>query len=131
MTTSALLVFTILPAIASAQVLEGIVIEDHTNAPVSLAEVRVVQASTLNVIAELETNGQGRFRSPILAPGEYRLEVSRPNFLKTVLRVAITDAPLTVTGRLVRCAAIAGQVTDRQGNSGSGADVFALPQSRD
>ena len=105
-------------------------LEDHSNAPLALAGVRVIDVPNHTVIAELDTDGQGRFQSPPLKPGEYRLEISRANFLDTTVRVQLTDADRTLTARLIRRVAFSGQVTDRQGAPMPGVFVFAIPKPR-
>src|SRR5437870_6328992 len=79
--------------------LTGKVLEDHSNTPLALAAVRIVKVSTHTVIAELDTDGQGQFQSPPLKPGEYRIEISRPNFLDTSVRVWLTDSGRKVNAR--------------------------------
>src|SRR4051812_11100797 len=101
--------------VAESASLAGKVVEDHSNAPLALAGVRVVEAATRAVIAELDTDGQGRFQSPPLKPGEYKVEISRPNFVDSSVQVQLTDSGRNVTARLVRKVAFSGQVTDTQG----------------
>jgi hypothetical protein len=108
--------------------ISGKVLEDHNNAPLALAGVRVVSEATHAVIAELDTDGQGKFQTPSLPAGPYRLEVSRPNFLDTVVRVQLTYSSRSITARLIRRVAFSGQVTDTQGAPMVGVFVFALPK---
>src|SRR5580698_3485825 len=78
--------------------IDGHVVEDHTNAPISLADVDVVQVSPHRVIAELETDSQGRFQTPELPNGEYRLEISKPSFVRATIRLDVSGPSRTVTG---------------------------------
>ena len=117
-----------LAGVAPAATLAGKVVEDHTNAPLALAGVRVIDVSTHTVIADLDTDRQGKFQAPPLQPGEYRLEISRPNFLDTTVRVQLSASGRTIAARLVRRVAFSGQVTDSQGQPIAGVFVFALPK---
>ena len=107
-----------------AQPFSGRIVEDHTGNPLALAEVRVANATT--VIAELETDTAGRFQGPQLPPGEYRLEISKPNYIGANLQVAIVTAAAPLTIRLVRSGVIAGRVTDAKGQPAIGARVYTL-----
>jgi hypothetical protein len=102
----------------------GRIVEDHTGNPLALAEVRVANAA--GVIAELETDSAGRFHGPELAPGEYRVEVSKPNYIGANLAVAIGPAAAPLGIRLVRSGVIAGRVTDANGQPAAGAQVYTL-----
>jgi hypothetical protein len=90
--------------------------------------VRVIEVSTHTVIADLDTDRQGKFQAPPLQPSEYRLEISRPNCLDTTVEVQLSASGRTVTARLRRRVAFSGQVTDSQGQPIAGAFVFALPK---
>ena len=116
-----------MPAIAGT--IRGRVLEDHTNTPIPIAGVKVIQMQTHKVLAELDSDRQGRFETQDLPPGEYRLEISRPNFLDTVVRLEVTQQATAVVARLIRMGAISGEVTDSQARPYPGAEVFAMPFS--
>ncbi|MEO8369330.1 MAG: carboxypeptidase-like regulatory domain-containing protein [Candidatus Solibacter sp.] len=110
----------------SAAGIEGRVIEDHTGNPLASVEVRIAKIGQRTLAAHLETDSSGQFKVPNLAPGEYRIDAAKSNFIGATVRLAALPGPLTI--RLVRCAVIAGQVVDAQGQPVLGATVYALPK---
>ena len=119
----AILLMAALPAAAAD--LEGRVVEDHTGNPLASAEVRVVKPGQRTLAADLETTSDGRF-SANLPDGEYRLEVSKPNFIGTWL--VLTGLAQGLEIRLVRTGIISGTVVDAKGQPVRGATVYALPR---
>ena len=91
---------------------EGRVVEDSSNSPLASAELRVHRAGLRELAADLDTDREGRFRAPGLPPGEYTIDVSKPNYVTANFRIRI---PAAVNVRLVRYGAIAGQAVDGQG----------------
>ena len=86
----------------------------------------------LGAIADVETDGEGRFLVPGLSPGEYRIEVNKPNYEGTALRVRVVEGEASVTRvmiPLMRWAAITGRVTNPQGQAVRDASVFAMTKS--
>jgi len=59
-------------------------VQDDTGAPLPSVEVRISRAGSPSRVADVETDTSGQFRAPDLPPAEYRLEVSKPNFVSTV-----------------------------------------------
>jgi hypothetical protein len=57
---------------APAGSLTGTVLEDGSRTPLALAAVRIIQIFGHKVIAEPDTDGQGKFQAIELPPGEYR-----------------------------------------------------------
>lgn len=111
----------------------GKVIADHSGAPVASAEVHVYKTGTAGLAADLETDGDGRFSASELEPGEYRLEISKPNHLGTTARLIVTGtepAPPSILARLIRSGAILGQVKDAQGKPVVGARVIAMAKPK-
>ncbi len=108
----------------AAEVLEGRVVEDGSGSSVASARLRVLRAGSTDLAADLETNTDGRFRSPDLPVGEYRVETSKSGYVATTALLRPPAAALTI--RLVRCGVITGEVTDSQGRSIRGASVFAM-----
>ena len=109
----------------------GRIVEDHTGTPLASAGVRIFKAEAGSVLADLDTDGAGRFEAPGLPAGDYRIEVSKPNFVPTSLRFHSPgdDSPSPVLlVRLVRCGAVAGLVADHEGQPVRGATVFAIPK---
>ena len=80
----------------------------------SLSHARVVIYNDALPLAPIFTDGRGQFASGALAPGRYRLTVTKPGFAQTSVRVdgSSTD-PIEV--RMPRSSAISGRVVDRFG----------------
>jgi protocatechuate 3,4-dioxygenase beta subunit len=115
-------------------VVTGLVLEDHTGEPQSSVVVRLFKQGSHNIMADLETGSTGRFRTPALSAGEYRVEASKPSFVSAAVQFAIPpEAPASfeLVIRLVRCATIAGSVLDAQGQPLAGAIVFAMAKPAD
>jgi hypothetical protein len=118
----------------SADVLAGRVLEDHTGAPLTRTEVRVSQPDVPGIVAEIETDPQGRFRATGLPAGEYRLQFSKANYAGATLRLRTrplepgTDA---LTLRLVRYGAISGHVFDADSRPVHAAQVIAVHEPAD
>ncbi len=107
------------------ETIAGKVVQDDSGAPLASVEVRVSRAGVAGLVADLETDTGGQFSAPDLPPSEYRLEVSKPNYVSTVLRVREPGATTPLI-RLVRRGVISGQATDAQGQAVRGAMVFAM-----
>jgi hypothetical protein len=90
----------------------GSVIEDSSGTAVPSAELRVHAPGMRELAADLETDREGRFSAPDLPPGDYSVDVSKPNFITADFRIHVPGAAPTV--RLVRNGVIDGQVTDSQ-----------------
>ncbi len=96
-----------------ANELAGQVVEDSTGTPVASAELRFHQQGLRELAADLETDRQGRFRTTDLLPGEYTIDLTKPNYVTTTfkLRVPATGVRL----RLVRYGVIDGRATNAAG----------------
>jgi hypothetical protein len=117
---------------APADPIDGLVLDDHSGSPVGFAEVRVFHPGDATALADLETDSGGRFRTPDLSAGEYRLEISKPNYVGATLRFRVEHSsgqPEPLSAKLVRCGTIAGQVIDREGQPLSRATVFAMKRA--
>ncbi len=112
----------------AAESIAGRVLEDHTGNPLALVEIRLLKPGQRMVVAELETDPEGRiYRSArTCLTGEYALEFAEPNYVSASLRVRPGQTP---TVRLVRCGAIAGRITDAKGQPIPGAKVFTMVKS--
>jgi beta-lactamase regulating signal transducer with metallopeptidase domain/predicted transcriptional regulator len=97
----------------TAQVLEGRVMEDSSGNALASAELRVHKAGLYELAADLETDRQGRFRAEGLPPAEYTVEVSKPNYIGTTVKLRLPSPAISV--RLVRYGVIDGQATDSEG----------------
>lgn len=105
------------------------VVEDHSGAPVALADIRLIQDGTRHVLEEPETDARGVFLIPELPAGTYRVEIAKPNFVSTTLRLVMKTEPQSITARLIHNAAFAGTVRDQKGNPVPAVHVFALPKN--
>ncbi len=126
----ALALIALTPHPASAAVLSGRVVEDSSNTPLASVDVRLSKTGQPRLVADLDTDVSGTFTVPDLAPGDYRLVLSKPNFLGVTLEFKIS-ADTDKIGhqfRLIRGAAISGQVTDSGGHPLPGGFVYAMPR---
>ena len=110
---------------AATETIAGKVVQDDSGAPLASVEVRLSRAGVAGLVADLETDTAGQFRAPDLPLAEYRLEVSKPNYVSTVLSIRESGST-TLLIRLVRYGVISGQVTDAQGQPVRGATIFAM-----
>ena len=106
--------------------IEGRVVEDHTGNPLASVEVRIARLGQKTLAAHLETDTNGQFRAPKLAPGEYRIDAAKANFIGATVNLA--ELPSSLTIRMVRCGVITGQVVDAQGQPILGATLYAVPK---
>ena len=110
-----------------AESLQGRVVEDHTGRPIMAANVRVAKIGQSILAAARGTDADGTFQALNLSAGEYRIEVSKPNYLPATLRLRL---PLAATSglriRLVRLGVISGRVTDADGRPTRGSRVFVM-----
>jgi hypothetical protein len=90
--------------------------------------VRIVKVGVRVLQADLETDGDGRFAAPELTEGDYRIEISKPNYLNATVSLRLAAGSTSSDLRLVRCGVIAGHVADRQGQPVRGAIVMAMPK---
>lgn len=75
------------------QVIEGIVLDAATRAPVDRAVVTLASDSNLASLAgEVITDASGRFRMPTAAHGAYRLIVSAPEYAHRIERITLGGA---------------------------------------
>jgi hypothetical protein len=89
------------------------IVEDSTGNPLPSAEVRFHRAGLREFAADLETDRTGRATATGLPPGDYSVEVLKPNFVTATLKLRIPAAAFTI--RLVRHGVITGRVSDQTG----------------
>jgi hypothetical protein len=125
------LIFAVLTTALHAAELDVQILEDHTGNPLASVSVHVGKPGAQRLIADIETDTAGRFHIGDLYTGEYRIELSKPNYQPLALTVYLPDnsAQLTRIFRLVRGSSIAGQATDAQGKPIEAAHVYAVPKS--
>jgi hypothetical protein len=121
--------FCLLAHFASAATISGRIVEDHSGSPVASASVRIVKTGVRVLQADLETDGDGRFDAPELTPGDYRIEISKPNYLNATVRLVLTAEETSTNLRLIRCGVITGHVSDGQGQPVRSAIVLAMPKA--
>lgn len=114
-------------AYASAQTLAGQIVEDHTGAPLPSVNILVAHPGDRFLAADLETDREGRFQA-VLPPGEYRLEIVRPGYAGTNLRVTLVASGTTIAARMIKHGIISGRVYDQRNQPVTGATVYALPK---
>jgi len=112
---------------ATGATFSRIVIEDHTGAPAVSVALDLYEASSGEVIAQFETDPNGRFGGVEFPAGEYQIEASKPNFVSVRRRVRIEDAT-NLNIRLVRLGVITGAVRDSRGKPVPNAKVVAVPR---
>ncbi len=103
----------LLPLALTAQDIAGRLIEDATSAPVASAALKLRKQGQRELVAELESTREGRFTAAGIPPGDYTLEVSKPNYLTATLPIRLPDTSLSL--RLVKFGVITGHVRDTAG----------------
>ncbi|MGA3096505.1 MAG: carboxypeptidase regulatory-like domain-containing protein [Bryobacteraceae bacterium] len=111
---------------AAAGVFAGRVVEDHSGNPLSRVEIRITRPHTAGIVAEMETDANGRFRTPDLPDVECILRFSKTSYATVE---TTTRARSEMLLRLVRCGAIAGKIADSEGRPVPYAQVVALTPS--
>jgi len=123
-----LVILCVLVQFASAATIRGRIVEDHSGSPVASASVRIVKVGVRGLQADLETDGDGRFDAPELTEGDYRIDISKPNFLNASVGLRLSADQTSTNLRLIRCGVITGHVSDGQGQPAQFATVWAMPK---
>lgn len=108
---------------AAGQPLTGRIVEDQSGSALISARVRI-RAPSGEIVADRDSDRSGRFETPDLPPGPYRVEISKRNYLGAWLRIEHPGSPLEP--RLVRLGVLAGRAVDTAGKPVPNAFVFAL-----
>ena len=115
-------------SVAWPKTFSGSVVEDHTGRALASAEIQVQHIGSVEILADIESDSEGRFQLPDLESGEYRIEVSKPNYVTVAMQLHVADgAGNSIVVRLVRRGVITGHVVDQQGQPLQNATVLALP----
>lgn len=101
----------------------GLVVEDHNGNPLPRAEIRITRPGAAAIVAELETDGQGRFRTPDLPDSEYVLRFAKTDYSTVEV---VTRARPDMLLRLTHFGAIAGKISDFEGHPVLSSQVIAL-----
>jgi hypothetical protein len=91
----------------------GVILEDHTGAPLASALVRLSRLDA-GILKETETNRDGRFDLGRLAAGEYQLSATKTNYVSLTARFSPT-LPVSPVLRLVKYGSISGGVSGASG----------------
>jgi hypothetical protein len=106
--------------------LHASVVEDHSGHPVISAELQVAKPGVAELVADLESDGNGRFEPVDLSDGDYVVSISKANYIETSIRIPADSLGEPLVFRLIRCGTIAGRVTDPSGGPIAHAYMFAL-----
>jgi len=118
----------VLAQFAFSATISGRIVEDPSGSPVASASVRIVKVGVPGLQADLETDGDGHFDAPELSEGEYKIEISKPNYLNASVRLRLSADNVSMNLRLVRCGVITGRVNDGRGQPVRYALVLAMPK---
>ena len=110
-------------AASGAETIRGRIVQDHSGDAAVSARVRI-RAPSGEIVADRDADTAGRFETPPLAEGPYRIEVSKPGYLPASLETVHPGPPIAI--RLTRLGVIAGRVLDGQQKPIEGAFVFPL-----
>lgn len=105
-------------SILQAQDFTGRVVQDSTGDPVATAEIKVHKPGMRELIADLETDRQGNFSGSGLPPGDYAIDVLKPNFLTTTFPIRLPASSIQI--RLLHFAVMDGNVINAQGEPVAG-----------
>jgi hypothetical protein len=108
----------LLAVVAQAQDFAGRVVEDSSGEPVASAELKIHKAGLRELVADLETDRAGRFAGADLPPGEYTIDVVKPNFVTTTFPVHLPNTAVTI--RTLRYGVMDGHVTNMRGEPAAG-----------
>ena len=106
-------------------------VEDHSGNPLASVELRLARDGARQLTADLETDTSGRFHAEGIPPGDYRIEVSKPNYAALTLRVKLASDATSLPLRLVRFGAISGRVSDSDGHPIPGALIAVMARDPD
>lgn len=119
--------FALAIAVASAApAFDGVILADHTGEPLVSARIRV-RAPSGEIVADRDSDRSGRFSTPALKPGSYRIEASKPGYLPTQMEVTLPSQAVRI--RLAKLGVISGRVADAEQKPVPGAFVFPLVRS--
>jgi hypothetical protein len=97
-----------------AAVFDGRVVEDHNGSLLPRVEIRITRSGVEAIVAELETDSQGRFQTPDLPDAPYSIWFSKPNFSAVE---ANTEPRAGMQIRMIHFGAISGHVYFADGGS--------------
>ncbi len=110
--------------------LRASVIEDHSGHAVISAEIQISKPGVAELVADLESDGNGKFEPVDLDDGDYVVRVSKTNYIDTSMRIRAASLGDGLVIRLVHCGSISGRVADLSGAPIANAYMFALGGAR-
>jgi hypothetical protein len=110
--------------------LRASVVEDHSGHAVISAELQIAKPGVAELIADIESDGNGKFEPVDLDDGDYVVRVSKTNYIDTSIRIRAASLGAGLVIRLVRCGSIAGRIADLSGAPVANAYIFALGGTR-
>jgi 5-hydroxyisourate hydrolase-like protein (transthyretin family) len=105
-------------AIAHAQDFTGRIADDSSGEPVASAELKIHKAGMRELVADLDTDRNGRFTGAALPAGDYTIDVLKPNFMTATFPVHLPSAALQIS--LLHFAVMDGRVTNVRGEPVAG-----------
>jgi hypothetical protein len=107
----AVLLILVFASAASAQMVRGIVLEDHTGAPVPAASIKL-KSSNGTTLKEMDSERNGQFAFPDLPAGEYIVSIGKTNFVTVNARLtAQPDTGSLPVLRMIKYGVISGHMT--------------------
>src|SRR6185312_6387305 len=97
-------------ASAYAQNFTGRVLEDSTGEPLASAELKLHKAGLRELVADLDTDRNGRFSGAGLPAGDYTIDVLKPNFMTATFPFHLPGPALQIS--LLHFAVMDGRVTN-------------------
>jgi hypothetical protein len=110
--------------------LRASVVEDHSLRPVVSAELQIARRGVSQLVADIESDADGRFEPVDLEDGEYLITISKSNYIETSMRFRPESLREPIEIRLVRCGTVAGRVADPSGAPVANVYVLALGGSK-
>jgi 5-hydroxyisourate hydrolase-like protein (transthyretin family) len=95
--------------------LRASVVEDHSGRPVISAELQIARRGASQLVADIESDADGRFEPVDLEDGEYLITISKSNYIETSMRVRPESLRQPIEVRLVRCGTVVVRVADPSG----------------
>ncbi len=115
---SAVLAVACASAFAHAQGATGRVVDDSSGEPVASAELKIHKTGMRELVADLDTDRNGRFTGASLPAGDYTIDVLKPNFMTATFPLHLPSAALQIS--LLHFGVMDGGVTNVRGEPVAG-----------
>src|SRR5271170_487123 len=83
--------------------LRASVVEDHSGHAVISAEMQIAKPGVAELVADIESDGNGKFEPVDLDDADYLVRVSKTNYIDTSIRIRAASLGEPLVIRLVRC----------------------------